>query len=451
MTKNMTEGNPFRLIIGFVIPMLLGIVFQQLYNMVDTIIVGQFLGVDQLAGVGATGALNFLVLGFCIGSSSGLAVPVAQMFGAKRESELRRYVANIIWIGSFFALVLTTLVVLLCRPILRLLNTPVNIFEYAYLYIVIIFAGIPCTYLYNVLASILRSLGDSKTPVVFLAISSVLNLVLDIGFILVFGMGVEGPALATVISQGISGIICLFYIKGKYKILRISKTEWRPSAFHIKKLCYISIPMGLQYSITAIGTLVVQFAINGFGSAAVAGVTAAQKVQQLLTGLFEALGVTVASYTGQNTGAGKMDRVSQGVKAACICGFAVAAAGLFIAVFFGKSLIGLFLDRPDTEVIRYAYQFLVAAASGYSLLVLVIVVRYSIQGMGYSILAICAGVLEMGARGLAGTVGVLFFGYTSICLSEILAWTAADLFLIPAFIYCKKKTERMLVHKTSET
>lgn len=439
MTKDMTTGSPLKLIIGFAVPMFLGMLFQQFYSMVDTIIVGKFLGVDPLAGVGSTSSLNFMVIGFCTGVCNGFAIPVSQMFGAKREDELRRYVANSTWLCVLFSAVITVLVVVFCRPILAVMNTPENIFEYAYLYIVIIFAGIPCTFLYNILAGIIRSLGDSKSPVLFLALASLINIVLDLVTILLFDMGVEGPALATVVSQGFSGVVCLLYMKKKFPVLRISKEEWKPRKTYMRRLCYMGIPMGLQYSITAIGSLVVQSAVNGFGSLVVAGVTAAQKINNFFGCPVEALGATMAPYSGQNMGAGKYDRIGKGLKDAAPCGFAVSAVLLILVILTGKQLSMLFLDRPDERVIQYSYQFLVTTAAGYCLLTLVNAVRFTIQGMGFSVFAITSGVFEMAARSLAGLVLVPLAGYTGICFSHVMAWIFADSFLIPAYFSCMKK------------
>lgn len=443
MTKDMTSGNPLRLIIGFAIPMFLGMLFQQFYSMVDTVVVGKFLGVGPLAGVGATSSLNFMVIGFCTGVCNGFAIPVAQMFGARRDSELRRYVANSTWLCIFFSVVLTALVVGFCRPILTLMNTPEDIFEYAYLYIVIIFLGIPFTFLYNILAALIRSLGDSRTPVVFLGVASLINIVLDIVFVIVLHMGVEGPAIATVISQGLSGAICLWYMKRKFEILRISKEEWKLRGTYIKTLCYMGIPMGLQYSVTAIGTLVIQAAVNGFGSLTVAGVTAAQRINSFISCPVESIGATMAPYSGQNMGAGKLDRVGKGLRDASILGFAVSAVLFVIVLLTGKQLSLIFLDTADDRVLAYSYQFLVTTAAGYFLLTLVNAVRFTIQGMGFSVFAITSGVLEMIARTLAGLVLVPLIGYTGICLAHPLAWIFADSFLIPAFFYCKKKVQRL--------
>ena len=439
MTKDMTSGNPLKLIIGFAIPMFLGMLFQQFYSMVDTVIVGKFLGVGPLAGVGSTSSLNFLVIGFCTGVCNGFAIPVSQMFGAKRDSELRRFVANSAWLCVIFSVVITTAIVACCRPLLTLMHTPEDIFEYAYVYIVIIFLGIPTTFLYNVTAAIIRSLGDSRSPVIFLAIASGINIVLDIVFIVDFHMGVEGPALATVISQGISGLLSLFYMKKKFEILRISKEEWKMRGSYMKTLCYMGIPMGLQYSVTAIGTLVIQAAINGFGSMTVAGVTAAQRINAFISCPIEAIGATMAPYSGQNMGAGKLDRVGKGLRDASLLGFVISAVLFVFVLLTGKQLSLLFLDTADAQVVAYSYRFLVFTAAGYCLLVLVNTVRFTIQGMGFSVFAITSGVLEMIARSLAGLVVVPLIGYTGICLAHPMAWIFADAFLIPAFFYCKKK------------
>ena len=439
MTKDLTKGSPLKLIIGFAIPMFLGMLFQQFYSMVDTMIVGKFLGVNPLAGVGSTGSLSFLVIGFCTGVCNGFAIPVAQAFGGKNENDLRRYVANSAWLCIIFSVVLTITVTLSCQSILNLMQTPPEIYDYAYIYILIIFMGIPFTFLYNILSAIIRSLGDSRTPVVFLALSSVLNIILDLVLIVVIPMGVAGAALATVIAQGVSGIICLFYIKKKFPILHLTKKEWRLYQHHAAILCKMGIPMGLQYSITAIGTLVIQAAVNMLGASVVAGVTAAQKINAFVSCPIESLGMTMAPYSGQNVGAGKMDRLGQGLFAASACGFVFSALLLVLLIFTGKDLTLLFLDTPDPTVINYSYTFLLYTGAGYCLLTLVNTVRFTIQGMGFSGLAITAGVLEMAARTIAGLCVVPVLGFTGICLAHPMAWIGADLFLIPAFFYCRKK------------
>lgn len=438
----MTSGSPAKLIFGFAIPMFLGLLFQQFYSMVDTLIVGKFLGVNPLAGVGSTTSLNFMVLGFCMGVCNGFAIPVAQMFGAKEEHRLRRYVTNGAWLCIVFSIVMTLVVVAVCRPVLVLMQTPEEIFEYAYVYIVIVFWGIPCTFLYNILAAIIRSLGDSKTPVIFLAISSGINIVLDLVFVLLFGMGVEGPAIATVLAQGVSGIICLWYMYRKFPVLHASREEWRPEFSYMGKLCYIGIPMGLQYSVTAIGTLVLQAAVNGLGAAVVAGVTAGQKINAFIQCPLEALGQTMAPYAGQNMGAEKYDRIGKGLKSAVGMGFAVSVLCFVLAIFFGKQLTMLFVDASETTIISYSYQFLLYCTGGYCLLTLVNTVRFTIQGMGFSVFAILSGIMEMIARILAATVVVQMIGFAGTCLAHPMAWLFADVFLIPAFFWCRKKVAK---------
>lgn len=439
MTKDLTTGSPLKLIITFTFPAFLGMLFQQFYNVVDTIIVGKLLGIGPLAGVGATGSLNFMVLGFCMGICNGFAIPIAQKFGAGDQVELRKFVANSLWLVAIIALVLTVPVCVYCRPILRVMNTPEDVFEYAYQYIFIIFLGIPAALLYNILAAILRSLGDSKTPVLFLALSSVLNIGLDIISIKLWGMGVNGTALATVISQGVSGVICFFYMKKRFTVLQMSREERRPDGAKMKRLCYMGIPMGLQYSITAIGSLVIQATMNGFGSVAVAGATAANRINGFLTCPIEALGASMAPYVGQNLGAGKLDRVSRGVIDASLCGF-VSSGVLYVIIWlYGAQLTGIFLDAPDPAVTAYAVEFLRIVGAGYCLLTLVNVVRFSIQGLGFSVLAILSGVMEMIARCFAGLVIAPHIGFAAVAMGHPLAWLFADIFLIPAFLLCRKK------------
>lgn len=446
MTKDLTKGSPLKLIIAFTFPGFLGMLFQQFYNVVDTIIVGKLLGIGPLAGVGATGSLNFMVLGFCMGVCNGFAIPIAQKFGAGDETELRKFVANSLWLTAIFSLVMTVPVCVFCRPILRLMNTPEDVFEYAYRYIFVIFLGIPAAFLYNILAAILRSLGDSKSPVLFLALSSVLNIGLDIAAIRVFGMNVDGTALATVISQGVSGVVCFFYMRKRFTVLHMTPEERKLDSVKMKRLCYMGIPMGLQYSVTAIGSLIIQATMNGFGSVAVAGATAANRINGFLACPIEALGATMAPYTGQNLGAGKLDRVTRGVIDASICGFVCAGVLYVIILLFGAPLTSIFLDVPDPEVIAYAIEYLRIVGAGYCLLTLVNVVRFSIQGLGFSVLAIVSGVMEMIARSLAGLVIAPRIGFAAVAMGHPLAWLFADCFLIPAFLLCRRKAARMLGH-----
>lgn len=438
-TRDLTTGFPMKLIIGFAFPMFLGLLFQQFYSMVDTVIVGRYLGVDPFAGVGSTSSLNFIVIGFCMGFCSGFAVLVAQRFGARDYTGLRKMVANSIWLSCIFGLALTILMVVFCKPLLRLMNTPDNIFRYAYVYIVIIFAGIPCTILYNLTAAVIRALGDSKSPIIFLAISSVINIVLDYVFIVIVGMNVEGAAIATVISQGVSGAICIFFMKKRFDILRMEHGDMQAEPSYMARLAGVGLPMGLQYSITGIGSVILQTAVNGLGSLYVASMAAGTKITALLMCPLDALGQTMAPYAGQNVGAGRIDRVSRGLKAAAVCGFVVSAFMMLVVIFFSDSLAMLFMDERNSDILALNHRFLLINIAFYFLLTLVNTVRFTIQGMGFSTFAVIAGVFEMAARTLAGMVFVPVFGFTGACVASPLAWLFADIFLIPAFFHCRKK------------
>ncbi len=442
MTKDMTKGSPFKLILGFAFPMLLGMLFQQFYNLVDTMIVGKTLGVSALAGVGATSSINFMIIGFCMGVCNGFAIPVAQQFGAGKYSELRKYVFNGYVCSAVFAVVMTVLSVVFCAPILRLLNTPEDIFAHAYNYIVIIFAGIPTVFLYNMVSGIIRSLGDSKTPVYFLVLSSVVNIALDFILIMYVKMGVAGAGVATVVSQLISGVGCTIYMYKKFDILKATKQENVIKKRYVVNLCYIGVPMGLQYSITAIGSTILQAAVNGLGSSYVAAMTAGSKMFNFTCCPFDALGSTMATYGGQNVGAGKIDRLGKGIRAAMIIGAVYSIVALVVLFFTTDYIALLFVDAAEVEIIRLTRRFIIASALFYIPLTGVNVYRFCIQGMGYSVFAILAGVFEMLARTLVAIFLIPVMGFDGACFANPAAWIAADLFLVPAFMHCCNKLKQ---------
>ncbi len=450
VTKDMTIGSPMKLILQFCIPLFFGMLFQQFYNMMDTIIVGKFLGVHALAAVGATGSINFMVIGFCMGVCNGFAIPVAQQFGAKDFHSLRKYVANSVWLSAAFAGVMTVAVCLLCKQILGWMRTPADIMDGSYAYIFVIFLGIPATYLYNLLSGIIRSMGDSKSPLVFLVLSSVLNIILDLVMILVFHMGVAGAAWATVISQAVSGIICLVYMVKRFEILRISKEEWRLEARYVGVLCNMGIPMGLQYSITAIGSVILQAAVNSLGSLAVAAVSTSTKISMFFCCPFDAMGSTMATYAGQNVGAGKLKRVSEGIKSTSVLGLVYSVAACGVLVLFGSKIALLFLDASETGILENVQMLLTANSAFFFPLALVNIVRFTIQGMGFSRFAILAGVCEMVARGVVGLGLVPVFGYLAVCFASPVAWIFADLFLVPAYLYLRKKLDKMIKDREGE-
>ena len=439
MTKKLTEGRPLTLIVRFTFPILLAMLFQQFYNLVDTMIVGKTLGEEALAAVGSTGALNFMVIGFCSGVCAGFAIPMAQAFGAQDENALKKYIGNSSWLCLVFSIVLAVSTGLLCKPILRLTLTPENLLQSAYLYIDIIFWGIPATFLYNMLSCMIRAVGDSKTPVLFLALASVLNIVLDLVLILGVKMGVAGAAVATVIAQGVSGVLCLFYIAMRFPILRPSGAQWRPGKQQIKWLCTMGIPMGLQYSVTAIGSVVLQSAVNTLDTTCIAAVTAGNKLGIIFCCPYEALGSAIATYSGQNIGAGKVSRVREGVNTCMLLGAIYSVVALLLFYFAGDRLATLFADPENTALIADARTFLVCNSMFYIPLTGVNVLRFCIQGMGYSKIAILAGLFEMVARAVVGFVFVPMLGYIAACYASPAAWIAADCFLVPVYLHYVKK------------
>lgn len=444
MTKDLTQGSPMKLILGFSVPLLFGFLFQQFYNLVDTIIVGQFLGKDNLAAVGATGSVNFLIIGFCMGICSGFSIPISHKFGAGDLSGMRRVVANCIWLAIGFGAVITLLTTVFCRYILVLMRTPENIIDASYSYIWVIFLGIPTTFLYNMTSGVIRALGDSKTPVIFLVMASFLNIGLDLFFIINLKWGVAGAAWATVISQGISGACCLLFMIKKFDILRIQKGEWAPNRHLMGSLCGMGVPMGLQYSITAIGSVILQSATNTLGSEAVAAVTAGGRISGFLACPFDALGSTMATYGGQTVGAGKLDRLGTGLKSCVKLGAGYSVIALLVAIFLGEPLAKLFLDASETAIIGNVRFMLICSTAFYFPLALVNIIRFLIQGMGFPTFAILAGVFEMAARTLAGFVLVPVFGFPGVCFGSPIAWVFADIFLIPAYFHVRKVLQKRI-------
>lgn len=442
MTKEMTHGSPMKLILGFTIPLLFGNLFQQFYSMVDTIIVGRVLGTGPLAAVGSTGSVTFLIIGFCLGLCSGFAIPVAQRFGSRDYDELRRFFGNAVWLCVGFGALLTLLTVVFCRNILELMGTPADILDDAYAYLVIIFAGIPATFLYNMLAGIQRALGDSRTPVVFLVIASVINIVLDVVLIVLIPLGVAGAALATVVSQLAAGLACLVYASRHYEVLRMSRDDFKLRAPYVRRLIGMGLPMALQTSITAIGSVILQASVNSLGSQAVASVTAGSKLYMFFACAYDAMGVTMSTYSGQNIGARKIDRIGQGVKACGIVGIVYSVLALLVIVFFGKWLLLLFVDASETAILAAAYQYLLTSGLFLIPLTYVNVLRLTIQGMGYSRLAMFAGVFEMVARGGTGALLVPAFGFAAACFAGPIAWLMADSFLIPAYFHVIRRARR---------
>ncbi len=439
MVRDMTEGKPLRLILSFSLPILLGNLFQQFYNMADTIIVGKCIGVQALAAVGSTGSLNFLIMGFATGTCSGLTIPMAQYFGARDEANVRRCAANALYVAGAVAVALTALTMLFTRQILEIMQTPADIFQGAYDYIIVIFGGMGVTLLYNLMSGILRALGDSRSPLYFLILSSLLNVGLDLLFIMRFGMGVEGAAYATVLSQAIAALLCVVYAVWRFPILRLRREDWRPSLPHIRRMTGIGLPMGLQFSITAVGSIILQSAVNMLGSQAVAAVTAGSKVQMILTQPLETLGVTMATYCGQNLGALKLGRIRTGVRQTLVVSLACAAVSFLIGQFAGQQIALLFLDAGETVILGQVGLFLLLNGVGYPLLGTLLVLRNALQGLGYAVPAMAAGLFELAGRAAVAFCLVGVFGFPAVCLANMSAWIMANVLLIPVFLLSMRR------------
>ena len=444
MTRDMTSGSPLKLIIGFAVPLLLGTLFQYFYSITDTMIVSRILGESALAAVGSTGSMFFLILGFCGGLSGGFVIHIAQSFGAKNYAELKRFAGNIIWLYAIFSVVITVIAVIFCRSILELLNTPFDIIDMAYDYLIIIFWGIPAVFAYNTLAGMIRSLGDSRSPFILLVISSLINIGLDFLFILAFGWGMTGVALATVISQIFSVFGCIFLIIKKFDILHVTRADLKPSMPHIKKLLENGIPMGLLFSVTGIGSVFLQASVNALGSLSVAAIAAASRFDGICSMITVSIGQAVTTFSAQNMGAGNVDRIKKGVRTGVIIGLIYSIIAFLIILLFGRTMALLFIDADSTELLDLTYQYMLTCAVFFWAQSLIHTVRLSIQGLGYGKVVLVAGLLEMVARGAVGIIFVPLFGFTAACFASPAAWIIADLFIIPAFIIIMKRVARKI-------
>lgn len=433
--REMTKGKSLPLLLKFTVPLLLGNLLQQTYSLIDAAIVGQFLGIHALASIGASTSVVFLIFGFCNGCCNGFAIPVAQKFGARDYDALRRYVYVSLKISIVISLFLAILTSWLCADILKLMKTPDVIFENAYWYLFIAFVGIPFTFFYNLLAAIMRALGDSNTPFWFLLFSTVLNILLDLFAILALGWGVPGAAMATLVSQVVSALACYWYLMHRFDILRAQSDEKRYDGRIARTLLEIGVPMGLQFSITAIGSMMLQSANNALGTACVAAFTAAIRIKMFFLCVYESVGISIATYVGQNYGAGKLQRIMDGVKTAFMM---MMVYSLFVGVllwFTTEQMVMLFVDASEAEVIEKATLFMHVAAVLFPLLGTLCLFRSAIQGMGYTKLAMISGVTEMFARTGVSIWAVPLWGFTAVAFGDSVAWFAADCFLVPTFFY----------------
>ena len=434
MTNDLTAGKPLRKIILFTIPIFIGNVFQQLYSMVDAIIVGQTINNDALAGVGATGAISFLIIGFVQGLTAGFAVKTSQLFGAKDEEGVRRSIASSILLGAGLTVVLTAVSVVTTMPLLKLMQTPDDIIGYSYDYIVTIYWGLIATVFYNLGSSVLRAIGDSRTPLVFLVVAAVLNVGLDFLFIVAFKMGVAGAGWATVLSQGVSAIGCFAFLFARFKRFRIRGKHFaNPLMFYWQHMA-IGLPMALQFSITSIGMMVQQTALNKLGSVAVTAYTAASKIDNLATQSLYALGSTVATYCGQNYGAGQFSNIRKGVRYSMAIGVVCALVGLAFVTLGAEPMTKLFSSDVTDEIMDMSKQYLLWQGGFYIFLAIIFVYRDALQGIGRSALTMVGGMLEVAGRVVASLVFAKHFGFAGICASNPTAWVFVDIFLVIAYV-----------------
>lgn len=439
MKKDMTIGNPMKIILSFSIPVLLGNIFQQFYNMVDTMIVGQYLGADALAAVGSTGCLMFLVLGFAIGIAQGFGVMISHAFGAKDETMLRHYTAVSLLLTLVVSVLLTVPTVASSRHLLLWLHTPENILTPANDYIRVIFAGLICTMAYNVASGILRAIGDSKTPLYFLIFSSILNIILDIFFIVTVKLGTAGAAYATVISQGVAAILCFIVMYKKHAILRTRREDFYFDAISVYRMLSIGIPMALNYSIIAIGTMILQSAVNRFGSDVVAAFTAALKIHNIASQTMPTLGTATATYCGQNLGAGKHDRIFRGMKDAFFLCFISAGLAALICCAAGPFMIGWFIHYPSRETIGYAMQYLHAVSIFMLPLAWIHVYRNGLQGLGKSFVPMVSGIVELASRYIVILLAAKPYGYAGVCFADPVAWLTTGILLLVTYLMWKRK------------
>ena len=442
MSTSMINGSPLKSMLRFALPLLIGNLLQQTYNIIDAAIVGQTLGADALASVGASSSVQFLVLGFCIGICAGFGIPVAKYFGAGDYHKMKQYVYNGALLTACAAAIVTAACVLLCGWILRILSVQPDIYGNAYAYLLIIFLGLPFTLMYNYLSSILRSVGDSRTPFLFLAFSAILNIFLDLFCILVMNLGCAGAATATITAQAVSGLLCIVFIAKKKEILWLAKEHRKGSRAVSAELLAMGLPTGLQYSITAIGSMVMQSANNGLGSIYVSGFTAGMRIKQFAMCPFDAIGTAVSVFCSQNLGAGQYDRIKKGLGEGIAAGVGYGLLAGILMIFGGRTLSMIFVSRDAVEVLDASAKYLRCMGYFFWTLGILNITRMTTQGLGYSSRAFFSGVTEMIARTIVSIGFVGTFGFTAICFADQTAWVTACCYIAPTCFYCVKKVSR---------
>lgn len=449
MRLDLTEGSPFKLLFKFSLPILIGNVFQQLYNMADTIIVGHTISSDAMSGVGCTASITFLILGLVWGLTSGFAVRTSQFFGAKDERGIRKSIAVSLELCIIMTILLIALAVPMTGTLLKAMKTPDSYYDYAYYYLITVFWGIGATVLYNIAANTLRAVGDSRTPLYCLVFSAVLNVILDFVCIVYFKMTYIGAGFATVVSQFISGAVCIIYMFAAYPSLRLKKSDWSFNWNIIYGHICVGLPMALQYSITAIGCIFQQTALNGLNSSmpgVVTGYTASSRIDNIASQTFNSLGTASATYAGQNYGAQKFGRIKDGVFAAMVFSFISWLIAIVFCFGLGRPLTGLFLNGSTindaasySDMMNYSMKFLIYQCMFYPCLAIVYVYRNTLQGIGKSAVTTIAGVTELAGRSVTAFILVKYIGFTGVCLSNPIAWIVADIFLLITYAVTMKR------------
>jgi len=439
--RTMTSGSPVKLLVTFALPLMLGNVFQQLYTVVDTAVVGQGVGVQALAALGAGDWLGWLSLGTVQGLTQGFGIPMAQAFGAGDHEKLKKVVGASVILAAIGAVVLFLFDQLMAVPLLTLLQTPAEIMPLALLYLRIVYCGVPVVMTYNLLAAILRSLGDSKTPLHAMIVACFTNIVLDLLFVMVFHWGIAGAAIATVIAQGCSGLFCLLRLR-KISILKLKKTHLRLERGLAVQLLKLGFPTALMNMIIAAGGMIIQMVVNGFGVLFIAGFTASNKMYGVLEIAATSYGYAMTTYVGQNLGAGRTDRIKQGVGAACVVAVSTSLVIMVVMLVFGRNILSLFLSGTAQEIaqtMEVAYGYLAVMSVCLPILYLLFVFRSALQGMGNTFLPMVSGIMELAARLAAALTLPLVMGETGVFYAEVLAWLGAVVILLPGYFAVFRK------------
>ncbi len=449
--KNMTDGKPASLILAFAMPLMVGNVFQQLYTVVDTMVVGKALGVTALAAIGAADWLNWLMLGIIQGITQGFGILMAQEFGAGRHEDLRKTIGCSLSLSLLSSVLLLGAGQLIVRPVLGLLQTPPEIIDNAILYLRIMYLGVPVVMAYNLFATVLRSLGDGKTPLHAMIVAAVVNIILDLFFVIVLGFGIAGAAVATLIAQLISSLFCLYHIR-KIEFLALSPSDFSLQDHRPAKLLMLGSPMAFQNAIISIGGMIVQFVVNGFGVIFIAGFTATNKLYGVLEVAATSYGYSMVTYTGQNLGAGKAERIRKGTRAAILISLVTSSLIAAVMLLGGKAILSCFISGTPEEfeqTLQIAYYYLSIMSIFLPVLYILHITRSTIQGMGNTVLPMVSGIAEFIMRAMTAILLPMLIGSTGIFYAEIMAWLGADLILICSYFSVVRKMEKLIATNTT--